>query len=302
MCTQYLNTSRSGSQQEPDKRIIGCTVWETDKIPRHWPDLLNMVNHLLVPCRWNREVFQQCGVTTPIDVIPHIFEMKDSGEGELLWDREQSDYVFYTIEAWNARKAIWDTVRCYLDSFTALDRTLLVIKTTREDFTRKSFLRKFVTTKDAVSKILRTYRSPARIRLIDEEISSESILRLHRRGDCYVSLCRSEGWGLGAFDAAGFGNPVIMTGFGGQLDYLPKHLSFLVDYTLIPVVDRVGRKSYSTDQNWAKPDLKHASLLMRQVFENREDARDRGLMLKKHIRGNFNIKVIADKLLQVVTG
>ena len=33
---------------------------------------------------------------------------------------------------------------------------------------------------------------------------------------------RAEGWGLGAFEAAQLGKPVIMTGYGGQRDFLDK--------------------------------------------------------------------------------
>ena len=41
------------------------------------------------------------------------------------------------------------------------------------------------------------------------------------------------GGGWGAFEAARLGKPVIMTGYGGQLDYLDAELSHLVDYTLV---------------------------------------------------------------------
>ncbi|MEW5804036.1 MAG: glycosyltransferase, partial [bacterium] len=218
-------------QESNNTRTFGYTVWETDKIPRHWPALLNLVDHLLVPCHWNREVFRQGSVKTPIDVVPHIFEEKEPIKGGFPWDIPPSDYMFYTIGVWTERKAVWNVVRCYLDTFTAHDPTLLVIKTTGKDLTRRFFRKWLGSTKYAVSKIIRRYRSPARIMLIDNEISDQDILRLHYRGDCYISLCRSEGWGLGAFDAAGYGKPVIMTGFGGQLDYLHRDLAFLVDYS-----------------------------------------------------------------------
>lgn len=35
-----------------------------------------------------------------------------------------------------------------------------------------------------------------------------------------MSLCHSEGTGLGALEAVAYGNIVIMSSFGGQLDYL----------------------------------------------------------------------------------
>ena len=287
--------------REPGKRVIGMTVWETDRIPDHWPRLLNQVDHLLVPTHWNQKVFENCGVSTPIDVIPHIISEAEPRNQEILWEIDPNDYVFYTIGTWTTRKAIWNTIRSYLNTFTAQDQTVLVIKTSRKDFTRRNFLRHFKDTATARQKILVHYPHPAKIKLITDQLNEEDILKLHQRGDCYISLCRSEGWGLGSFDAAGFGNPVIITGFGGQTEYLPKDLAFLVDYKIIPVVDKVGQASYSSNQNWAEPDLSLASKLMRQVFEHRREARVKGEKLRQQVKKNFNEKVITKKLIYAIT-
>ena len=76
----------------------------------------------MVPCQWNREVFQKCGVTTPIAVIPHTLDDEHPRSGS---QRDQfshsrikvSDFVFYSINAWTPRKALWDTLEAYLEAF-----------------------------------------------------------------------------------------------------------------------------------------------------------------------------------------
>lgn len=290
-------------KREPGKRMIGYTVWETDKPPRHWPPLLNAMDVLLVPSRWNKEIFIKWGVTRPISVIPHIAMNSNPIQSSCDmsgWGIGADDYVFYSIGMWTVRKNLGNTIQCYLDNFTADDNTLLLIKTTKNDYTKRYFGRFFSHTEWAVKKILKNYRNPARIKLIDEEISQEDILNLHVRGNCYISLCRSEGWGLGAFDAASFGRPIIMTGYGGQIEYLPGHLAYLVDYSLVPVIDEIGRQSYSPDQRWAKPDRTHASQLIRQVFESRNAADHKGIMLSKHIHECFNESAIISKLIQAI--
>ena len=120
---------------EAGKRIIGYTVWETDKPPRHWLPILNSLDGLLVPCRWNKEVFEKHGVRVPISVIPHI------PDGQSLPRKEvegtgAAACTFYTINTWTARKALWATLHSYLLAFSRGDAALLLIKTTREDFTR----------------------------------------------------------------------------------------------------------------------------------------------------------------------
>jgi hypothetical protein len=85
------------------KRLVGCTVWETDRLPGHWPAILNRLDLLLVPCRWNREVFARSGVTVPIEVIPHLADDAPPAESPPPWPIPPGDFVFYTIGDWSPR-------------------------------------------------------------------------------------------------------------------------------------------------------------------------------------------------------
>jgi hypothetical protein len=98
-------------KKEPGKRIIGYTVWETDRIPDHWPSLLNGVDRLLVPCHWNKEAFRRCGVVTPIEVIHHILTDAEPSASAGFPDIRPTDYVFYSIGTCTVRKALWNTLR-----------------------------------------------------------------------------------------------------------------------------------------------------------------------------------------------
>ncbi|VVB72338.1 Uncharacterised protein [uncultured archaeon] len=287
-------------KRESGKRMVGYVVWETDKIPKHWPKLLNMPDILLVPTEWNKNVFKNWGVTKPIYVIPHIIRSSEPLNfdfNNFCDNIHKADYVFYTIGDWTVRKSIGKTIQCYLENFSADDEVVLLIKTSPRDFTRKIINRFLYHTENTVREILRNYRNPARVRLITDEISDQDILRLHSLGNCYISLCRSEGWGLGAFDAAGFGKPVIITGYGGPTEYLPRELAYLVDCHQSPVIDNTC-KSYSKDQNWAEPELAHASQLIRAVFEHRDEADEKGKLLAQYIQRNFNETLIIEKLVK----
>jgi len=148
------------------------------------------------------------------------------------------------------------------------------------------------TAAQAVRRITRRYRRPPRIRLITDVQSESEIRRLHARGDCYVSLCRCEGWGLGAFDAAAHGNPVVMTGFGGQLDYLDRDLAYLVGYELVPVINPRAPLSYSPDQRWAEPDVAHGARLLRDIAAHPAEARARGRALRERIVSRFGDRAV----------
>jgi len=286
---------------EPKKRLVGYCVWETDRLPVHWPPLLNQLDRLLVPCRWNREVFQRSGVSVPIEVIPHIADLSCGTSPGLLSGVSADDFVFYTIGSWTNRKAIWNTILCYWNTFRDEERVLLVIKTDRRDLTATGLRRIGGSTRAALKRLKGRREDLAPVLLLDHEISTAAIAALHARGDVYVSLCRSEGWGLGAFQAAAAGKPLIITGFGGQLDYLPPAFAYLVDYRLVPVEDPNGLPSYSQEQRWADPDREHASRLMRHVFANPDDARQNGERLAAHVAAHFDRTAIIAKLITACT-
>ena len=290
-------------RQNPGARLVLYTTWETDRIPKHWPEMLNQADLILVPCDWNREVFRACGVTPPIAVVPHMFDPPGASEPEPAPPFSIPDdvFVFYTIGAWNPRKAVALTIRCFLETFTSRDPVALVVKTSRLDHCRR--LHRWHPLARWSYRLMRMSLFPRpcpRVVLLTGRLSEARMAGLHRRGDAYVSLTHGEGWGLGAFDAAGLGKPVIMTEFGGQLDYLPPELSYHVPWKEAAVLDRICPDSYSPDQRWAEPDLAAAGTLMRKVFSRRAEAEERGRRLGEHVRKTFPDEVVTRTLLDAL--
>lgn len=289
-------------ERERGKRIVGYAAWETDRPPAHWPALLNRVDLLLVPCEWNREVFRTHGITTRMEVVPHA---APAGELPAARHRERfgvrpEEFCFYTIGEWNARKGVGRTVEAYLDEFTAADPVVLVVKTTPHDGTKGRWLGRLLGTRRAVTRLANRYRRPARVVVVTDTLTDEEIVALHAAGDCYVSLTKGEGWGLGAFDAAAFGRPVIITGFGGQLEWLSTDYPFAVEHRLVPVDVPRARASYSLDQRWAEPDREHARQSMRTAFQEREAAAATGRALQAHVREQFNQAAVTNRLLEAL--
>jgi len=290
----------------PGKLNIGMTVWETTLIPPHWQDLLQLPDRLMVPSEFTREIFRQNGVTRPIDVIPHICAPPGPAPAPEQLDRFRLDYqipsdrfLFYTINTWTPRKAVWHTLRAYLGAFTCHEPVALIVKTSERgprDYQADSLS----ATGLLVQEILAEYPEPAQVCCLNQELTHKQMQILHHIGDCYVSLTHSEGWGLGAFEAAALGKPVIMTNWGGHLEYLRPETSLLVDYRLVPVQDRLGRASYHPPQRWAQPDLRAAARWMRWVYEHPQQARQRAEALPGNIRDRFQESVTTNKLLAAI--
>jgi glycosyltransferase involved in cell wall biosynthesis len=132
---------------------------------------------------------------------------------------------------------------------------------------------------------------------LSAQLPDDDIAALHTRGDCCVSLSRSEGWGIPPFDAAAWGNPVVTTGFGGQLENLDDESAFLVDYELVPVDDPLGGASYTSDQHWAEPSIEHAARQLRQVVADPPEAAVRAARASRRVLRDFDATVVAAEFL-----
>jgi glycosyltransferase involved in cell wall biosynthesis len=81
--------------------------------------------------------------------------------------------------------------------------------------------------------------------------------------DAFVSLHRSEGFGLIPAEAMSFGKPVIMTRWSGNLDFMTPNNSCGVEYKLVPISGQSG--PYMPGQFWADPDIDHAAFFMQKL-------------------------------------
>lgn len=290
---------------EPAKRLVAATVWETDRLPAHWPFFLEQADLVLVPCEWNRRLFAGAGLRVPVAFSPFPAVHPAPGKGgaaSLPWSVPDEHFVFYAIEAWSARKGLAELVRCYLDTFTARDAVTLIVKTSRDDTTCARTLGGFHRTDAVVRRLRRGRREPAAVVVVSGDVSAAAIDDLHTRGDCYVSLTRGEGFGLGIFDAAWRGKPVVTTAHGAPAEYLPEGVAWLVKARLVPVDDPVGRPSFARDQRWAVADPVHASALLRYAFEHRAEGVARGARLREAMRRRFDERKIVERFVALVGG
>ena len=294
-------------------RVWGSTVWETDSIPAHWPALIHGLDGLIVPTEWNRAVFRKAGVTIPIAVVPHLPQFGGAAPSPDARTRlarrlppADGRLVFYSIAAWLERKGIAPLLQAFGRAFGAADPVRLVLKTTAFDLERRR--RRLwppgatapLPVRPQFDRMRRATGSGAEIVLLADDLPEDEIQALHALGGCYVSLCRAEGWGLGAFDAAFCGRPVIMTGWGGQLAFLTAADSQLVDYTLCPVRPATASRSYTTDQNWAEPDIASAVAALRKVAADLPAAQRRAAALRDDLRRRFAPGTVVQALLDAL--
>jgi glycosyltransferase involved in cell wall biosynthesis len=132
------------------------------------------------------------------------------------------------------------------------------------------------------------------IHLFEETVTTAAKNAMIASCDCYVSLHRSEGFGLTMAEAMYFGRPVIATGYSGNLDFMTAENSRLVPYSLTEIGP--GADPYPPERHWADPDLEAAATLMRDAFENPEAATARGRLAAEDIRRTNSPEAAAEAM------
>jgi glycosyltransferase involved in cell wall biosynthesis/SAM-dependent methyltransferase len=135
-------------------------------------------------------------------------------------------------------------------------------------------------------RLLAAAQNHGDIHVMDRYVTAAEKNAMFAHCDCYVSLHRSEGFGNTLAEAMYLGKPVIATGYSGNMEFMTPQNSYPVAYTLRPVGDDAG--PYPASGEWAEPDVGHAARLMRHVFENRQEADERGLRASEDLRRNHS--------------
>lgn len=258
------------------------TTWETSKLPQAIVDSLHSgvladCENIVVPCDWNRETFTNAKNDIPIVTMPHTFDPD-------WWfvpktPKKTPLYTFYWIGTWSERKNPLGFLKAYLTEFTSRDNVLAKMVLSGYNYDELGSLVRAIGRTDLP---LVEFVGTAPNRLSDEQLRE-----VHLTSDCYVTLARGEGWGLGAFEAALVGNPVIAPKYGGFLDFLshyaatrwvpccetPAITPLTVSATKIPCGDKFIRpillnapSGIYGDQLWAEPDIDTCKKYMRQAY------------------------------------
>src|SRR5258708_8695952 len=129
---------------------------------------------------------------------------------------------------------------------------------------------------------------------MDGHISRQEMTGLVASFDSFVSLHRSEGFGIGMAQAMYLGKPVIATGYSGNMDFMNHHNSYLVRYRLAELEQDYG--PYEKGNVWADPDLEHAAELMRLVFGDRESARSVARQAEADIKKQMTVEIAGARM------
>jgi len=147
-----------------------------------------------------------------------------------------------------------------------------------------------------------------KIHLLHGELSTKELNELynHDKVKCYVSYSKGEGWNRTPLEFSATKKPIIISNYGGHLDYLNSRGSILLNGKLKHVHSSVVWKDIiEKDMKWFTVDYESAKLKLKDVFNNYKKYLDRTRMQKfdKFTKDKMKerIKEIMDKYIPTET-
>ncbi len=267
-----------GREYFRNRTNVGLWFWELESFPPRWHSCFDYYDEI-----WTCTSFCQRAIAavSPIPVVqigyplPHVTQPEPDRQG---FGVGREDFVFlfnfdfHSVVERKNPEALITAFRAAFDP--GKDKAVLILKSINSH----RHTERLATLKQQTKGL--------KVLWINEHLDGTRMLQLFSTADCYVSLHRSEGLGLGMARAMSFGKPVIATGYSGNLDFTKPKNSLLVRYQLAEIQKDHG--VYEHGNVWAEADSNHAAQLMRWVYENPESAGEIGRKGQTELKKSMN--------------
>jgi GT2 family glycosyltransferase len=268
------------------RRRIGWTMLEVSGLPQEWVDGCNLMDEVWVPASFNVETFGDSGVRVPIRVMPLGVDVDYFHPG-IKGSRPSSRFTFLSVFEWGERKGAELLLRAYAEEFNKADDVLLLLSIYNRD--------PGVDVYREVEK-LGLPPGPPIVAMVNPEFAGYQMGSVYRSADCFVLPTRGEGWGMPVLEAMACGLPAIATGWSGPADFLNDGNGYPLQVKRM--VEAKAKCPWYDGFDWAEPDIDHLRFLMREVYENPERAREKGLAAAADVASNYTVEHAADRVKQ----
>jgi glycosyltransferase involved in cell wall biosynthesis len=277
-----------GAEFFEGKYNIACWAWELERFPEAWRDRFDYLDEIWVISRFMQDTLAHVAPIPVVNMGVGIDKQPLPGASRSALGLPEDKFIFlftFDMLSFIQRKNPWGAIQAYQRAFGPdFEHTALVIKVTNLDQfpEHRGPLRQAMA---SVSGIL-----------MDGYLERSELDGLFTVCDAYVSLHRSEGFGITAAEAMCLGKPVIATDYAGNTDFMNASNSYPVAYRLIALEQDYG--PYKKGEVWADPDLDHAAEQMRRVFADRERALRKGQRAASDIARWYGRQAMARKMVE----
>ncbi len=269
-----------GAAYLTDRYNIGRWEWELSEFPMEWQASFDYLDEIWAASNFALDSIARVS-SKPVVRMPHSINVAPEDlkmpKNHAAFNLSPTTYVFlfvFDFHSFMARKNPLGLIEAFKKVFSIEDKAVLILKCSHAESCPEEF--------SQMEQLAREHN----IRIINKVLDSEEIKTLFATADCYVSLHRSEGFGLTMAEAMALGKPVIATAYSGNMDFMTLSNSYLVKYSLKEIDQDYG--PYKKGMVWAEPDIDDAARLMRYVYENQDEAHRVGAIAANDMKEHFS--------------
>lgn len=235
-----------------NKHVIAYWAWELEDIPALWKFALRFADAVEVPSSFTQRAVAR-NTHKNVVVQPHVVPVPDLVKQTFAHDGILRCLLVFDMDSFCSRKNPQATIAAFLRAFPPGEASL-TIKVSH------------VEAHMAEWQDLQALAAPhEHIHFIVDWMDDVALSRLFLQHDVYISLHRSEGYGLTIREAMLYGLYVVATGWSGNTDFMQGERVFAVPYALIPVRDSCRFFAHIPNARWAEPDIKAASDILQAI-------------------------------------
>lgn len=282
VCVNPDNSFYLRTQFEPellgDRYVIAHWYWELPEMPDEWLSEFEYTDEVWAASNFIKDAIAS-KASVPVVRVPTVVQLKRGqkhSRSDLgLPERKFLFLAMFDTKSVLERKNPLGVLQAFKKAFGNDDESVgLILKFNNPDY------------EQPVMRELREEIRGQNVTVIDRLLSRDELTSLIDACDCFVSLHRSEGFGLGPAEAMSLGKPAIITNWSGNTDYMTADNCIAIDYELVKLGRDYG--PYKAHQHWAEPDLEQAAQWMKRIVAKPELARTIGLRGQETINTHFS--------------
>lgn len=282
-CIPYVSTQLKNTYK------IGYWAWELERFPSNYLKSGRYLNDLWVPSSFiANSIERSCDFSPKIVPHPVMNHPKGYYNVDKKFNVDKNKFIVtsaFDLNSYSSRKNPVASVKAFQ----------LASKHNKEFASNASLILKLsgsLNKKNIISEINNIKEeNKLDIKIIDSLLTESQMSGLRNLTDVFISLHRSEGFGLNLVENMSAGNLVIATNYSGNIDFMNNSNSLLVDYKLIPL--RKNDYPEYHGQFWADPDINDACEKLLWSFENVEKSSALGIEARNFISKNYSIESIS---------
>ncbi len=256
------------------------TMFESDKIPEDWPELLKAADEVLVPSKFCQDVFARDGISSTVVPLGYDDSVFTYIERPVPVENDEP-FVFIHYDSFNMRKGFREVLEAFRQEFGPADNVRLILKTVKE-----------------APPIPLVKSQFPQVELVRGRLDPADLAKLLGRAHCMVYPSRGEGFGITPLEAMATGLPAIVPNAHGISEYF--NSNYMLECELegkSPAL--IGRFMNQDIGQMVVCSVEDLRKKMRYAYNNQRAMHDLGRAASEYVK-NYTYRHTAERLAAII--